>query len=45
MLSEDLPSIGILYLDNILVHTRRVRDLPLSPSGDYNFLTAAEVTR
>lgn len=43
ILSEDLPSIGIFYLDNVLVHTRRVRNLPLSSSGDYNFLTSAEI--
>jgi len=43
ILSEDLPNIGILYLDNVLVHTRRVHNLPLSPSGDYNFLINAQI--
>ncbi|HEV2113061.1 MAG TPA: ABC transporter substrate-binding protein [Terriglobales bacterium] len=43
ILSQDLPSIGLLYLDNVLVHTRRVRNLSLSPSGDYDFLTSAEI--
>jgi len=41
ILARDLPYINLWYLDNVLVHTRRVHNLHLSPSGDYDFLTSA----
>ena len=41
ILARDLPYINLWYLDNVLVHTRRVQNLHLSPSGDYDFLTSA----
>ena len=43
ILAEDAPSINLWYLDNLLVHTRRVRNLSLSPSGNYDFLRTAEL--
>ena len=43
ILAEDLPYINLWYLDNILVHTNRVRGLELSPSGNYDFLRTAEL--
>jgi len=43
-LAEDLPSINLWYLDNVLVHTKRVRNLSLSPPGNYDFLKTAELT-
>jgi peptide/nickel transport system substrate-binding protein len=43
ILAEDLPYINLWYLDNVVVHTSRVRNLTLSPSGDYNFLIRAEL--
>jgi peptide/nickel transport system substrate-binding protein len=45
ILAEDLPYINLFFLDNLLAHSRRVRNLPLSPSGDYDFLTQAEIVR
>jgi peptide/nickel transport system substrate-binding protein len=43
VLAEDLPYINLWYLDNVLVHTRRVRNIELSPSGNYEFLVKAEL--
>jgi len=44
ILAEDLPYINLWYLDNVLVHTRRVKNLSLSPPGNYNFLKTAELS-
>lgn len=41
ILDEDLPYIDLWYLDNVIVHTRRVRDLKLNPAGNYDFLKTA----
>jgi peptide/nickel transport system substrate-binding protein len=43
ILGEDLPYIHLWYLDNVLVHTPRVRNLRLNPSGNYDFLKHAEL--
>jgi peptide/nickel transport system substrate-binding protein len=42
-LAEDVPSINLWYLDNVLVHTRRVKNLKLNPAGNYDFLRTAEL--
>ena len=42
-LAEDLPYINLWYFDNVVVHSKRVRNLTLSPSGDYDFLKTAEL--
>lgn len=42
-LSEDLPYINLWYLDNVVVHTRRVRNLQLNPAGNFDFLRTAEL--
>jgi peptide/nickel transport system substrate-binding protein len=44
ILAEDLPYINLWYLDNVLVHTRRVKNLSLSPPGNYDFLKTAELS-
>ncbi len=44
-LAEDLPYINLWYLDNVLVHTRRVRGIEISPSGNYDFLRTAQLAR
>ena len=41
LLAEELPSLNLWYLDNVLVHSRRVTDLALNPSGNYDFLKTA----
>jgi peptide/nickel transport system substrate-binding protein len=43
ILAHDLPYINLWYLDNVLVHTTRVRNLRLNPAGNYDFLRTAEL--
>jgi peptide/nickel transport system substrate-binding protein len=43
ILAQDLPYINLWYLDNVLVHTKRVRNLELNPAGNYDFLRKAEL--
>jgi len=43
ILAQDEPMINLWYFDNVLVHTRRVRNLSLNPSGNYDFLKTAEL--
>ena len=38
ILATDLPYVHLWYLDNVVVHTRRVHGLTLNPSGNYDFL-------
>ena len=42
ILAQDLPYINLWYLDNVLVHTKRVTNLKLNPAGNYDFLRTAE---
>jgi peptide/nickel transport system substrate-binding protein len=42
-LARDVPSINLWYFDNVLVHTRRVKNLTLNPSGNYDFLKTAKI--
>jgi len=44
ILAEDLPYIDLWYLENVMVHTRRVRNLTLNPPGNYDFLKTAELS-
>ena len=44
ILAQDLPYLNLWYLDNVLVHTRRVKNLSLSPPGNYDFLKTAELS-
>ena len=43
IISSDLPYINLWWGDNVLVHSRRLADVELSPSGNYNFLTTAHL--
>jgi len=43
VLAQDLPYINLWYIDNVVVHSRRVRSLELNPSGNYDFLKTVEV--
>ncbi len=45
MIAEDVPYIDLFYLDNVLVHTRRVKNVKLNPSGNYDFLRTVELDR
>jgi peptide/nickel transport system substrate-binding protein len=44
ILAEDLPYLNLWYLDNVLVHTKRVQNLRLNPAGNFDFLRTAELT-
>ena len=44
VLAQDVPYIDLWYFDNVLVHTRRVRNVTLNPSGNYDFLKTAEIS-
>ena len=43
ILARDLPYINLWYFDNVVVHSRRVKNLLLNPPGNYDFLTAVEL--
>jgi len=43
ILADELPYIDLWYLDNVLVHNKRVRNLHLNPAGNYDFLRTAEL--
>lgn len=45
LLVQDLPYINLWYLDNVLVHTRRVKNLKLNPAGNFDFLRTAELAQ
>jgi peptide/nickel transport system substrate-binding protein len=41
--ARDLPTIDLWYLDTVIVHTRRVKGVHTSPSGDFEFLRDASI--
>jgi peptide/nickel transport system substrate-binding protein len=43
IVAYDLPYINLWYLDNVLVHSKRLSNVRLSPSGNYDFLATAEL--
>jgi peptide/nickel transport system substrate-binding protein len=45
ILAEELPYINLWYLDNVLVHNKRVTNLKLNPAGNYDFLRTAELAK
>ena len=45
ILAQDLPYINLWYLDNVLVHSSRVRNLTLNPAGNFDFLRTAELVQ
>ena len=42
-LADEPPYINLWYFDNVLAHSKRVRNLTLNPSGNYDFLKTAEL--
>jgi peptide/nickel transport system substrate-binding protein len=40
---KDLPSINLWSLDNVIVHTARVRNVHPEPAGNYDFLRVADI--
>ncbi len=43
ILVHDLPYISLWYLDDVAVYNRRLRNLRLSATGNYDFLTDVEI--
>jgi len=43
VLATDLPYIELWYQDNVLVHSKRVKNLTLNAAGNYDFLKTAEL--
>jgi peptide/nickel transport system substrate-binding protein len=43
ILAEELPYINLWYLDNVVVHTNRVRGITVNPAGNYDFLKTADL--
>jgi peptide/nickel transport system substrate-binding protein len=41
IVARDLPYLNLWYFDNVLVHSRRVRNITVNPSGSYDFLKTA----
>ncbi len=42
-LANDLPYVNLWYLDNVIVHSKRVTNLAVSPAGNYDFLKQIEL--
>jgi len=45
ILVVDQPYLELWYQDNVMVHSTRVRNLTLDPSGNYDFLKTAELEK
>jgi peptide/nickel transport system substrate-binding protein len=45
IVADDLPYINLWWGDNVLVHSKRLSSVELDPSGNYNFLTTAQLVR
>jgi len=45
IVAADLPYMNLWYLDNVLVHTKRVKNLTLNPAGNFDFLRTAELAQ
>jgi peptide/nickel transport system substrate-binding protein len=39
IIAQDLPYQSLWFMDNVSVHRRRISDMQISPTGDYDFLT------
>jgi peptide/nickel transport system substrate-binding protein len=44
IIAQDVPYVNLWYLDNVIVHTKRLRGIEVNPSGNYDFLRTAEIT-
>ena len=42
ILNQDLPYIHLWYVDNVAIHNKRISNLNLFPTGNYDFLTEVE---
>ncbi|HEY6348356.1 MAG TPA: ABC transporter substrate-binding protein [Candidatus Angelobacter sp.] len=44
ILADELPFIDLWYLDNVIVCSRRIANVEMNPSGNYDFLTHVGVS-
>ena len=42
IIAEDLPYVSLWFMDNVSVHRKRISDVQISPTGDYDFLRSIE---
>ena len=45
ILAEDLPYINLWYFNNVVVHSKRLQNVFLNPSGNYDFLKTASIQK
>jgi len=45
ILNRDLPYVNLWWSDDVLVHTRRLENVRLTPAGNYDFLRDATLSR
>jgi peptide/nickel transport system substrate-binding protein len=45
ILAEDQPYINLWYFDNVLITSKRVRNVTLNPAGSYEFLKTVELEK
>ena len=45
IVAQDLPYINFWYMDNVMVHSKRIRNVHPGTSGNYDFLTQVEWAR
>jgi peptide/nickel transport system substrate-binding protein len=45
VLAEDVPYVHLWYLDTVLVNSKRLRNIHVSPSGNYDFLKTVELAQ
>lgn len=43
IIADELPYVNLWFFDNVVVHSKRVRNVNLSASGNYDFLRTAEL--
>jgi peptide/nickel transport system substrate-binding protein len=44
LIAQEVPYINLWYYDNVLVHSKRIANIQLNPSGNYDFLKSAELS-
>jgi peptide/nickel transport system substrate-binding protein len=42
IIADDLPYFSLWFMDNVSVHRKRISDVQLSPTGDFDFLRSIE---
>jgi peptide/nickel transport system substrate-binding protein len=45
ILAEEVPYVDLWYLDNVLIHNKRVVNVKLNPAGNFDFLRTAELAK